>query len=608
MQNRHLLALSLEKEICDQHTQSALSLIDLISQHPIARLDSLDNEGKSLLSHALEVGQKEVADKLLVMLADNPKLFFIKDTTNRNCFFYAIQRGYVDIVTKLYELSHKEDKIWQQIYDEGNSALHIAAETKNISIIHFLLKIISQHTDAINIINRFNEERKTPLHLALSAKTSNFDKKVIALFIQQGADLSLSDKNNNTPFSLILSHPFADQIALFTLLKKIETDQFNPSEIFLSFYRNAVIINHNDSILLNQYYQLSLRASLRKYVAAKLEFDNEMDIRNFYYYPEIHPETNENILVAKPIPNLILKLMPLYKNKIKVEKNKVKEENESVLIEIDSSSEEESVRDSNIATETSYGRLRSDLETLDNLIARVTAYLATLTQSPFRFSSLQVLTFIMTVYILIYVPVESTLGVMNPDKPNKQDPYYIASTVFGFVGGVGLLFLFGALIALYSGTIDCNQLSIARNVYRKEWEELTNSIRELLLEPLLVLEKEQLQPTQSYAQYGISEQIIRDLENDLAALDVSDRNITDLTLAMNSLVETLKKIEEGILLSNKPFSITNNASTLFYKSKRNKGYDHADLRIDMKDSYSSQSSDPEANLLIDETQDNMLLK
>src|SRR5262249_15778799 len=134
-----------------------------------------------------------------------------------------------------------------------------------------------------------------PLHLTMDRQKAPWNANLVALFIQQGADLDGLNGPNNTPLALLASFPLEDQAALFSLLKHVNSQQ-DMQELFLQKYREYLLGHLENSTILSHYYHLTSLHKLETYLKAKFEFDNAMPIGD--------------------LPSNILKDMPLYQAKV----------------------------------------------------------------------------------------------------------------------------------------------------------------------------------------------------------------------------------------------------------------------------------------------------
>ena len=583
--NRNHLELALQGEIEKRNFSNAKKLIDMINYDQDADLASFDDQNKSFLSHALENGFIQIVPCLLEKQINNNLILFKKNNLGLDCLYYAIERGYIEIVKTLLDASSQIKKgnlgfkLWLQSYPEANTPLHIAIKYKNIAITKNLLEKISLEPDAINWLNRADQQLNTPLHFAICSESIG-NEMLIAELLMHGADLTLPNQNNQTPLDRILMLPFKNQIDLFHLLSD-KNHVAGSKEIFLKLYREKVIESSFSKVLINQYYRLSSIHSLQAAIGAKLEFNKTMPIRNFYTAVESNLENDSINYVDRYISNNILNSIPIYKNKVEKEEGKLNRKNNLFITE---SSEEDS--ESEIHS-TYLHQLHEDLITLNNFIAQIDTYILDLNNKPsIIFSHKQMLYTAIFIIFLAYIGIEAWLGVMNKRHPSFHDMtderlakfdnstddeideydtlsiiYSISALTFGISVPISLLMLFFSLTKL-----SCSG-GIANKIYSNEWEEIKNA-GELILKKLQLLEKIELDHNQSYDEYGISSQTLRDFENTVGKFGAHNMLITDLITELSNLSAHSKNIKTGLINNHKGFSLVDcHSLTLFGKRK-----------------------------------------
>ncbi len=590
MQDRNILETALQQAIEKQNTEQALTLITLIRKDPAARLNSYDDNGKSFLSTALENSLKKVADRLLELQGDNNDLLFRKNGENKDCLYYAIQKNFVDIANNLLEISSRQldpnqpgYKIWLQSYAEGQTHLHAAVKYKNIIIAKNLLKKINQEPEAINHINRPDHCCNTPLQLATPVEPADCNEALVALLIEQGADLTISNNKEQTPFGKILTFPFEKQVAL---LSQFADTAFK--EKFLALYREQVIIDKNNPVRLDHYYRLAASYKLVALAGAKVEFDQRIEVQR--------------------LPQGILELVPLYKSRLS---NHLSKKRKSVLV-IDS--DEESSEESSNKPTLTYKQLILDLKSLDkalneikNFIAELNAQDSELIISPCMAGGLAFcasLPLFIAIEIWLGVRANNSSPVLETSISNDAPSIYNAAAIgfgVGFPIGLGLLF---TICAAFMQEYDY-YFRFPNKIKSDDWK---NGIEEaeLILEKIQGLEEKILKPLGAYEDYQITEQILRDLENTLAQLQVEQRSIQDLIGIFNRLESILTTIQFGIHSSGKPFSILHETQSLsevfakkdcsssftFHSDREESSQEDADTIIELNLlPYSSISSD-----------------
>src|SRR6202042_3707699 len=120
-----------------------------------------------------------------------------------------------------------------------------------------------------------------------------------------------------------------------------------------------------DIALLNHYLRLTSQQSLKTYIFAQLEFNETMEIRNYYSHPEINKENGLIRNVDHEIPDDILKLMPRYRDRVRA----------AMQDEISSSDDEHPLNLNDDAALASYQLLNQDQTTLKNLSQEIENYI-----------------------------------------------------------------------------------------------------------------------------------------------------------------------------------------------------------------------------------------
>ncbi len=110
---------------------------------------------------------------------------FIADEAKEKCCKFLINSG--------ANLSAKND--------DGDTPLHLAANDHSIATLQYLLE-----AGAKVIVNEENNDKQTPLHCYVESTHSNLSeekiKKIFEILMESGADLSIKDRDGNTPLHL----------------------------------------------------------------------------------------------------------------------------------------------------------------------------------------------------------------------------------------------------------------------------------------------------------------------------------------------------------------------------------------------------------------------
>jgi ankyrin repeat protein len=217
---------TLRQYIHDHLTDLAISLITHL--YCTNDLNSVDDNGKSFLHHALEANEENIAKTLLELQKDNPQIIFAEDHIGQTCLLLAAKQGYADIVQIIIDLAKDVKpntpgyKIWLRPDNNGNTPLHLAVMYWHKEVIKMLLLQLSHEDKKIakNHINRKNLECNTALHLACFRSTVPIDDELISLLIQNGADLCLTNEKKHTPIHLICERDWDEQNNLLAILLK----------------------------------------------------------------------------------------------------------------------------------------------------------------------------------------------------------------------------------------------------------------------------------------------------------------------------------------------------------------------------------------------------
>jgi hypothetical protein len=283
-----------------------------------------------------------------------------------------------------------------------------------------------------------------------------------------------------------------------------------------------------------------------------------MEIRNFYNLSKTNSETGLVEIISPRIPDDIFKCFPLYKNKVKLAMQTLMPE------ELSGSDDENSIDLNELVLLMPYQLLNQDQTTITHIIENIEAYLADLQTKPSSMLSgkqLHILSLI--VLLLIYLPIEIWLGMrissLDIHAPTSMTVGYLAMIMFGVFGGclITAVAIWGFL--MYRNGIIDEIISIPAKISRNEWKSMIDMLQNSLLEKLQFLEKKELDDKQAYSEREINylpvpEQIIRNLENNLAEFESESKTVNEMKDTLIRLDAILQQIKQGLLVTNKPFS------------------------------------------------------
>lgn len=501
MQNRHYLLDALQQAILASNVDIATSLINEIDKHKI-NINYFDETETSLLNYALKQALKPIATHLFQQ-SDTDSIFN-ENPKNRSCLYFAAEHGYLDIATKIIQLSKALDpavlgyKSWLKCDAKGNTPLHATTMSREIQLTNLLLNEIQHERDAQRYVNWLNHDENTPLHLACLRHHLPCDTDAIALLIQHGADITLNNMQAESPLSLMLNFTLEELTAIF---KQLDNDH---QLYFLDHYRQFILEQTNNENILNSYLRLSSIYSLRSFILAKIEFDEAFD------------------------------------------KPKAIVETEATLNPYDMFID---------TTQTECKSLSKDHDTLKKLIDDIELYVTNLPNRSNNLSPLSIaaITISITFSLMLYIGIESMLGIFlhkDDNKRHKSD-YILGVILFGVLG-----FMFAATANIALGFYLSQHSKL---IPREEWQDFLDQLEEHIVKNLQQLEAQEikdklLDPSIQYLPTAPA--TIRDLENSLNRLsaDNTERKDTLINL-LTDLTDILKELKRDMALTNKPFSL-----------------------------------------------------
>ncbi|KAJ7335860.1 hypothetical protein JRQ81_013801 [Phrynocephalus forsythii] len=154
-------------------------------------INEVNQNGETPFYLAVEGGHEKCADLLLQAGSD----INILNKHNTNALDIATQNGHTPLVrfliSKNIDLNAQSQSIFMDLQEEKNSALHLAIQKNNLTVIQSLI-------DAKHDLNTLNQKHQTPLHVA--ADLGNVE--VMEMLLKAGCDLSIVDKQGKTPLAV----------------------------------------------------------------------------------------------------------------------------------------------------------------------------------------------------------------------------------------------------------------------------------------------------------------------------------------------------------------------------------------------------------------------
>lgn len=309
----HFLEQILDQTIRANNYKTAIKTISLIlGDDTNANLNSIDVNGKTFLSLALECSAINIANELLMLQEHDAFIIFHKDNTGKTLAWHAAALGNGQILAKLMKIAKgymgtDMACFWNWPDNEGVTPLQIALKHGHEHIANMLLTKIQKMPDAITVVNKNDNEGKTALHQALQYKPPSTTS--IAQLLNTGADINNLDDSLTSCWKLLSEIHFDKQTRQqlqATILTQINSNLlplYTPLIANLPFAIQAQIIfrldndaklqmaNHYQEFLsknppsadaLKMYRCLSGLSSLKNMLIGYLEYDERAPIRNFY--------------------------------------------------------------------------------------------------------------------------------------------------------------------------------------------------------------------------------------------------------------------------------------------------------------------------------------
>jgi hypothetical protein len=179
-----------------------------------------DEQGKSFLMYALEMGCHKVAHTLLQNARDGELLTWLKvDNQGKNIYHYAAKYNEIALLDELNRLVQSEKPLWLSVDYLGNSPLHVSSQCMQLDTIKWFIAQTADPMQITQMVCQANHERITPLHLAMVAHSELDKPETVAFLMQHGAHVLLREY-----MAILLNWPDQSQFSLWTYLRKIKQD------------------------------------------------------------------------------------------------------------------------------------------------------------------------------------------------------------------------------------------------------------------------------------------------------------------------------------------------------------------------------------------------
>lgn len=551
MRTREIIEDALEEAIINNKVERAKDLINLIKHEENTReenqvgiaLDSLNKEKQSFLHVAIEKRIKPIVEILFESQQFDP-ILFNKDINGRTVLFAAAENGYVDIFQRILAQAQNSlpdtpgYELWEEKDVNGDSIFHVATKHAQLGIISIFLSFLQENASedpnyVFNQINRKNNTENTALHFEGMTHAHYFNIALVAKLINHGADILLFNQKKATPLEIILKQSLDKQYQLLLELNE------NKKTYFLRAYRLLAI---NSPIEYKQkYLDLLALYSLKEFLLAKLEFDDNIKKTSFQKIKEEQIELPMKLLVQLPF---LLAMNQGINSDQSITENK-----DSLL---------------------AYQILDADLQKLNHYLQKIAEKIANLqgradflanNKFPFSRNELIGLIIALTIVYFCFTPVAVKYGSesMFPILRNHDNPllpsvifYILGSVLFGFGGFIITSIIFFVISDLIKDA--------QRHISNQEWQELIANIENNILQQLQSLENLDSGATLEYTENAVSllpvtVQTIRDLEQNLADFAARNGVITEVIALFQRLETTLKQIRQEMIHTNKPFTL-----------------------------------------------------
>jgi len=330
---------ALYQYISQYNTDSALNLIKYIVKRNDSRAFQIhDSANRNLALFALDQQQIAVAEALIEHLSDSN--LFKLDVIKRSVLSVAVSRNYLTLLNLLITRATKANKLTSLILqrdDDDLSPLDRACKNNCYATAMRLLEVSS----ALNLLSHIDKSGNTPLHFALQTAATLKNQTVegtllVSTFVNRDASWFALNDAQQTPFDLFFSLPNVTQKYIFQeLLPKKKNDLLQTLRYLIATEQDK---NKADSFR-SIYFKLQALVSLQDLLYAHLDMNAAMPLRptingtdriQIGETTKMKPIFEQDALgmyptikFQYPIPNDLLKNIPLYASKLKNENSEL---------------------------------------------------------------------------------------------------------------------------------------------------------------------------------------------------------------------------------------------------------------------------------------------
>ncbi|MDR3504418.1 MAG: hypothetical protein P4L79_17770 [Legionella sp.] len=183
-----------------------------------------DEQGKSFLMYALEMGCHKVAHTLLQTARREDALTWLNvDNQGKNIYHYAAKYNEIELLDELNEFiqsaAQAEKLTWRSVDYLGNSPFHVASQCMQLDTIKWFIAHTEDPMQITQMVCQANHERITPLHLAMVTHVELDKPETVAFLMQHGAHVLLREY-----MAILLNWSDQSQFSLWAYLRKIKQD------------------------------------------------------------------------------------------------------------------------------------------------------------------------------------------------------------------------------------------------------------------------------------------------------------------------------------------------------------------------------------------------
>jgi hypothetical protein len=221
---------------------------------------------------------------------------------------------------------------------------------------------------------------------------------------------------------------------------------------------------------------------------------------------------------------------------------------------------------SNEENKASYQVFQENLKTLNQLMSDIEKFSADLQARPKAYISYRAIGGVAVfVYMLAFIAIETWIGIMsdryrdlyyNFSDPNHQQYRDLSHNYFKFALGFGLS---NGIILSMVATIAFSIVGyIPKKISHNEWDPLIEKINKILV-ALQATEKQENKMREEHPEVEnnylpVEPKLIRALERILSEFDTENIAIEKANKDILCLNRKLKKVEKGMIKTNRPFS------------------------------------------------------